>query len=109
MEIRIGKEAPLQDSTGHGLLTAASSPKRGRMGPSSIFYSAGSSPDPAGFKSAPAYLRTKLSRAFPTTDGGTLRTLAGSRVKAQNRTPSGFGIAAVLSVAGDSLFSPAIP
>jgi len=50
MEIRIGKEARLQDSTGHGFLTAAPSPKRGRMGLSLIFYSAGSSSDPAGFQ-----------------------------------------------------------
>jgi hypothetical protein len=109
MEIRIGKEAPLQDSTGHGLLTAAPSPKRGRMGPSLIFYSAGSSPDPAGFKSAPAYLRTKLSRPFPTTDGGTLRTLAGSRVKAQNRTPSGFGYCCRFIDGGRFAFLPGNP
>jgi hypothetical protein len=79
------------------------------MGLSLIFYSAGSSRTRPGFKSAPAYLRTKLSRPFPTTHGGTLRTLAGSRVMAQNRTPSGFGYRCRFTVAGDSLFSPAIP
>jgi len=61
MEIRIGKEAPLQDSTGHGLLTAVPSPKRGRTGTVLDFLLGGIIPGPSlVFKSVPAYLRTKL-------------------------------------------------
>jgi hypothetical protein len=62
-----------------------------------------------GFKSAPAYLRTKLSRPFPTTDGGTPRTLAGSRVMAQNRTPSGFGYRCRFIGGGRFAFLPGNP
>jgi hypothetical protein len=82
----------------------------GRMGLSLIFYSARDHPrTQPGFKSAPASLRTELSRPFPTTDGGTLRTLAGSRVMAQNRTPSGFGYRCRFIDGGRFAFLPGNP